>query len=78
MAVAEALAEAKKVEVDAMAEVKKMEAEAQAKRDKAAAKKTLEEAENIDLEGLSDDMAEWLRRYRLQKCAMDMARIAGA
>ena len=77
---ADALAGAKKVEVEALAEVKKLEAEAQSKRKKAEAKKLLQEAEGFKVidEGLSDEMAQWLRRHRLQSCAADVARIAGA
>ena len=71
----EALAEAKKVEVESLAEVKtaeaeikKLEAEAQLKRQRSEAKKML----------VSDDMVEWLGQHRLQECAADLARIAGA
>ena len=66
---ADALAESKTAEV----EIKKLEAEAQSKRKKAGVKKMLQAAE-----GLSDDMMEWLGQHRLQQCAADMARIAGA
>ena len=65
---AKALAEAKKVEVESLAEIKKLEAEAQLKRQRSEAKKML----------VSDDMVEWLQQHRLQECAADLARIAGA
>ena len=62
------------------AALEKLEAEAQFKRKKAEAKKLLLQAsEDLDLaEGLSDDMVEWLGQQRLQKCAEDIARIAGS
>eukprot|EP01045_Picozoa_sp_COSAG04_P003609 COSAG04_NODE_148_length_22826_cov_11.360026_4_plen_2104_part_00 len=69
----EALAEAKKVEVESLAVVKKLEAEAQSKRDEAGAKTLLHAPD-----GLCDDMMGWLGQHRLQQCAADMARIAGA
>ena len=62
----EALAESKM-------EIKKLEAEAQLKRQRAEAKKTLQAAQAV-----SDDMMEWLGQHRLQECAADLARIAGA
>ena len=71
-----ALAKAKTAEATAMlqaAEIKEMEAEAQSKRKKADAKKMLQAAE-----GLGDGMMEWLGQHRLQQCAADMVRIAGA
>ena len=49
-------------------EIKKLEAEAQLKRQRVEAKKML----------VSDDMVEWLGQHRLQECAADLARIAGA
>eukprot|EP01045_Picozoa_sp_COSAG04_P014993 COSAG04_NODE_1158_length_8038_cov_2.977201_2_plen_423_part_00 len=76
----EALAKAKTAEANAMlqaatqaAEIREMEAEAQFKRLQADAKKLLHAPD-----GLCDDMMEWLERNRLQHCAADMARIAGA
>ena len=76
----EALAEVKKVEVESLAEVKKLEAEAQSKRDKADAQRVLQVAQVFEqtAKGLSDDMMEWLEHNRLQQCAADLARIAGA
>ena len=50
-----------------------MEAEAESKRRQADAKKKLHAPD-----GLSDDMMEWLGQHRLQQCAADLARIAGA
>ncbi len=72
----EVLVKVKTAEATAMlqaAEIKEMEAEAQSKREKADAKKMLQAAE-----GLGDNMMEWLGQHRLQQCAADMARIAGA
>ena len=83
----EALAEAKKVEVESLAEsktteaeIKKLEAQAQLKRQRADAKKMLQAAQDFEqtAQVLSDDMMEWLGQHRLQQCAADMARIAGA
>ena len=54
--------------IEALAEIKKLEAEAQLKRQRSEAKKML----------VSDDMVEWLGQHRLQECAADLARIAGA
>ena len=49
---------------------------------KVEAKKMLQAAEELELsqsaEGLSEAMAEWLGRHRLQSCATNIARIAGA
>ena len=83
----EALAEAKKVEVESLAEVKtaeaeikKLEAKAQLKRQRAEAKKMVQAAQDFEqtVQVLSDDMMEWLGQHRLQQCAADLARIAGA
>ena len=65
---------------EAQFEAKKMEAEAQSKRDKADAQKKLQVAQVFEqtAKGLSDDMMEWLEHNRLQQCAADLARIAGA
>ena len=75
----------------AEAEVKGLVAEAQSKRKKVEAKKMLQEAEHLELsqsaqglskeipsEWISGEMAEWLSRHRLESCATDLARIAGA
>ena len=85
---AEALGKAKTAEATAMllaAEIKEMEAQAQTKRKKleaeAQAKTLLQIAElesSAAAEGLSEELTEWLKRHRLQKCAADIARIAGA
>ena len=56
------------MEVESLAEIKRLEAEAQLKRQRAEAKKML----------VSDNMVEWLGQHRLQECAADLARIAGA
>ena len=55
-------------QVSAHTEIKKLEDEAQLKRQRVEAKKML----------VSDDMVEWLGQHRLQECAADLARIAGA
>ena len=62
-----------KQEADALAEVKKLEAEAQAT-------KLLQIAEleaSAAAEGLGEELTEWLKRHRLQKCAAAIARVAG-
>ena len=76
----EALAEVKKVEVESLAEVKKLEAEAQLKRQRAEAKKMVQAAQDFEqtVHVVSDGMMEWLQQHRLQECAADLARIAGA
>ena len=65
---------AKTAEATAMlqaAEIKAMEAEAQSKRNKADTMLQV-------TEGVCEEMAEWLLQHRLQQCAADMVRIAGA
>ena len=77
---AAALAEVQKME----AEATKVEAEAQSKRKKleaeAQAKTLLQIAElesSAAAEGLSEELTEWQKRHRLQKCAAAIARVAG-
>ena len=70
----EALLKAKTAEATAMlqaAEIKEMEGEAQSKRTKADTMLQV-------TEGVCEEMAEWLLQHRLQQCAADMVRIAGA
>ena len=55
------------------AEITKLEAEAQSKRKKADTMKMLEAAEEP-----GEKMMEWLGQHRLQHCAADIRRIAGA
>ena len=71
---AAALAEATKVEAEAQSKRKKLEAEAQAK----TLLQIAELESSAAAEGLSEELTEWLKRHRLQKCAADIARIAGA
>ena len=62
------------------AEIKETEAEAQSKRNKADATKLLQIAEleaSAAAEGLSEELTEWVKRHRLQKCAAAIARVAG-
>ena len=70
----------KKLESEALAEAKKVEVAALARRKKTEAKKLLQAAQVFEqtAEGLSDDMMDWLGQHRLQQCAADLARIAGA
>ena len=75
-AVAEAQSKRQTVEAKKVlqaVEIDEMEAEAESKRKMADAKKMLQAAQV-----LSDDMMEWLGQHRLQQCAADLARIAGA
>ena len=80
----EAMAEAKKVEVEALAKGKTAEATsllALAKGKAAEAALMLQAAEIKEKRveaTLSEEMAEWLGRHRLNSCATDVARIAGA
>ena len=61
--------ELQELESEAQFEVKKLEAEAAAKRNKVFIHAP---------DGLSEDMTAWLQRNRVQHCATDLARIAGA
>ena len=63
------------VDQQAQIEIRKLEAEAKTKRTKVEAQK-IAELQNSS-QGLSEELAEWLKRHRLQKCAADIARIAG-
>eukprot|EP01045_Picozoa_sp_COSAG04_P009418 COSAG04_NODE_543_length_12846_cov_7.281556_3_plen_1215_part_00 len=62
------------VETEAQSKRKKLEAEAQAK----TLLQIAELESSAAAEGLSEELTEWLKRHRLQKCAADIARIAGA
>ena len=61
------------LESESQFEAKKLEAEAESKRKKTDAKKMLQAAQVV-----SDDMMDWLGQHRLQQCAADLAKIAGA
>ena len=60
--------------IEALAATRKLEAEAQSKRENVDAQKKLQEMP----EWLSEEMVAWLGQHRLQSCATDIARIAGA
>ena len=66
--------------IEALAEIKKLEAEAQLKRQRAEAKKMVQAAQDFEqtVHVVSDEMMEWLQQHRLQECAADLSRIAGA
>ena len=72
--------EMKKREAERNTALEQIESQAQFKRKQADAKKMLQAAQDFEqtAQVLSDDMMEWLGQHRLQQCAVDVARIAGA